>query len=268
MFETLVKSNFLIPSTITMLRSVVNENGLFDQSLRRCEDWDLWLRMAVDYKFYSLPHVLVEYRIHESSLSADPRKMQQAVRAVVEKNFGPEYGNTSEWPRIKRCAYGSVYRYMALTDILRLKNWELAGHSLLRAISIDPELATDVSLFYDLALGSQPVGFRGTKRLLDLDANVQQIKRIFSKMTNSPNEIKPALIKKIMGSAYFASGLVAYNTAQNSLSRKYLLNALYYRPELVFDRLLLGDLVKSNFNPSLIKKFRSIYFSKKPGKAA
>ena len=68
-YQTLLRSNFLIPSTILLNRSVVFEVGLFDQSLRSCEDWDLWLRLLPKHKFIGTIDCLVRYRLHEFSLS-------------------------------------------------------------------------------------------------------------------------------------------------------------------------------------------------------
>ena len=45
LYETLLRYNFLIPSTIVMNRSVVASAGFFDVAFRRLQDWELWIRL-------------------------------------------------------------------------------------------------------------------------------------------------------------------------------------------------------------------------------
>src|SRR5690606_3248420 len=96
MYRTLLKANFLIPSTIIMRRLVVLAAGLFDPDFRRLQDWELWVRLLRQgYRFIGTSACLVRYRIHDSSLSTDPAGGQRAALALVEKHFGPDDGQPS-----------------------------------------------------------------------------------------------------------------------------------------------------------------------------
>lgn len=46
-------------------RQAFDEVGLFDESLRTTQDYDLWLRMAVRFPFEHVPKVLVRARLHK-----------------------------------------------------------------------------------------------------------------------------------------------------------------------------------------------------------
>jgi glycosyltransferase involved in cell wall biosynthesis len=52
----------LQPSTVLMRRSAFEALGGFDPSLRRAEDWDLWVRLADWFEAIALPEVLVDRR--------------------------------------------------------------------------------------------------------------------------------------------------------------------------------------------------------------
>jgi hypothetical protein len=263
-YHALLRANFLIPSTVVVRRPIVMQAGLFEESLRSihgCEDWDLWLRIAPEHDFVGTSACLVRYRLHENTFSANPSAMQKAVKSVVEKHFGPDNGNSQSWSWEKRRAYGGVYRYQLLTSVQRKDDWGSTTGFLRRALQIDPTLAQDLDLFYDLALGNQPPGFRGTSYQLDLRNNASQIAYLLSRVFDSAStQDLRAVRRQVYGTALFALGLVAYNTGQRSFSRQFFVEALQYRPGLSRDPRLTGNLIKSFVSPSLldkIKRFRS-----------
>jgi glycosyltransferase involved in cell wall biosynthesis len=259
MHRTLLRANFLIPSTILMRKAIVVEAGLFEQKLQSihgCEDWDLWLRLLPEHSFVGTSAPLVLYRLHDSTLSANPAGMQRAVRAVIEKHFGPDDGQWTSWPAEKRRAYGGVYRYHVLTTVQRENNWQAAAPYLRRALQADPTLALDVDLFYDLALGSQPPGYRGTSHQLDLGKNATHIHAMLDTVFDSASGLE-SLRRQACGTAHLALGLVAYNTGQRALCRSSLSRALYYRPELWSDSRVAGNLVKSFVSQPMLEKAKS-----------
>lgn len=253
----LLRSNFLIPSTIVMRRSIVRAAGLFDPKLRSCEDWDLWLRLLPRHLFVGTWKCLARYRLHGSSLSADSSVMQKAAKAVIEKHFGPDDGQWHTWSDEKRRAFGGVYRYHLLTSLQRQNDWQAGAVHLRRALQVDPTLSADLSLFYELALGSQPLGHRGTAYQLDTQGNASRVRTLLTAAFDLA--LAPALqplFRRTLGTADYALGLVAYNTGHRSLSRRFFLSALCYRPELCCDTLMMGDLIKSFISPLWLNRMK------------
>jgi GT2 family glycosyltransferase len=85
-FEKLLARECVVFVSVTFKRELVERIGLYDESLRWCEDLDLWLRMAQQgchLAFTTEP--LVRYRKRESSLSADEVRMPRSLIAVYEK---------------------------------------------------------------------------------------------------------------------------------------------------------------------------------------
>jgi glycosyltransferase involved in cell wall biosynthesis len=264
-YNTLLRANFLIPSTIMMRRSIVMSAGLFEQDLRSihgCEDWDLWLRIALKHDFIGFPACLVRYRIHGSSLSANPAGMRQAVRTVVENHVGPEDGLPATWSKEKQRAYGGFYRYCLLSSVQHQNDWRAAVQYLYNALRADPTLATDLDLFYDLALGNQPPGYRGSPYHLDLDSNAFHIENVLKELFNSPEFSGVHHLRRLTyGTAYYAIGLAAYNIGQRSFSQPFRYKALFFRPDLWRDSRIIGNLFKSFLSPSLLgflKKYRRL----------
>jgi glycosyltransferase involved in cell wall biosynthesis len=259
MRDSLLRANFLIPSTILARRPILLEAGLFDQSLRSCEDWDLWLRLLPRYDFMGTSACLVRYRVHGSSLSTNPTGMQKAAQAVVEKHFGPDDGQLTTWTKEKRRAYGGLYRYYALTSVQRKNDWKTAGQYLEQALSSDPTLSIDLDLFYNFALGTQPQGYRGTAVYLDIVGNAQKVNSMLAQVfgLNTPAQLA-AIKRQTIGTANFAIGLVAYNTDQRLFSRRMLWCALRSQPELLIKRQFARTLVRSLLPGRMLTTLKSL----------
>ncbi len=86
-FESLVRQRCVVMTCVTARMSAIREAGMFDESLRSCEDFDLWLRIAKrggHITYHRRPLVL--YRRHAGSLSSDRVWMTKHLLAVFEKS--------------------------------------------------------------------------------------------------------------------------------------------------------------------------------------
>ena len=59
----------VIPTTTLIRRRLLRAKGGFEESLRRAEDYHLWLRCADDTDLWLLPAEVAHYRIHSASLT-------------------------------------------------------------------------------------------------------------------------------------------------------------------------------------------------------
>ena len=88
-FESLLRyeSSIITSGTVARKQALV-EAGLFDEAFVRCEDFDLWLRLAhrggrISYQ----RRVLARHRAHAESLAADAIRMVEAQVGVLEKSL-------------------------------------------------------------------------------------------------------------------------------------------------------------------------------------
>jgi hypothetical protein len=72
-------------STAVARRRAVVEAGSFDETLHRCEDFDLWLRLALRGRVLYNREVLGRRRLHPTSQSAAPAAMLRAQIAVRQR---------------------------------------------------------------------------------------------------------------------------------------------------------------------------------------
>ena len=75
-------------STVVASRSCLTAAGLFDEGLRCAQDYDLWLRVAVQgYRIAYLPEPLTEYRMHGDAVSGNAALVNASTEHVLERLF-------------------------------------------------------------------------------------------------------------------------------------------------------------------------------------
>lgn len=81
----LLKRNYIEMHATVMFRRSVFEEFLFDRSLKACEDYDLYLKIARKYPVVHHSKILAVYRIHGSNMSGNPKLMLDSVLEVLRR---------------------------------------------------------------------------------------------------------------------------------------------------------------------------------------
>ena len=85
-FPTCLELCVVSPSAVMMRKSLFEEVGLFDHDLRICEDYDMWLRVALRYPVYLIDKPLVtKYGGHPDQLSHSDWGIDRYRVAALEK---------------------------------------------------------------------------------------------------------------------------------------------------------------------------------------
>jgi SAM-dependent methyltransferase len=93
-YVTLLKDNVIaMHGTVMYRRDRLEEIGGFDPSLRACEDYDVYLRLARSFPVACGPECIAEYHHHSSNMSHDLPKMLVAALAVLRKQEPGLRGN-------------------------------------------------------------------------------------------------------------------------------------------------------------------------------
>lgn len=80
--KDLIKYNPFIQSSVMVKREVFDKVGLYDENFRESEDYELWLRIAENYKIRNLAEPLVMKRYYREGLS--PAKDKEQLYFVLE----------------------------------------------------------------------------------------------------------------------------------------------------------------------------------------
>ena len=85
--KELLKKECIIHSGSLVSKSVFDSIGLYDESLRVCEDYDLWLRMSNKFLAIHIPEVLTVVRDHENNSTNTVNKSiwEESWRRINEK---------------------------------------------------------------------------------------------------------------------------------------------------------------------------------------
>jgi hypothetical protein len=257
LYQTLLDANFLVPEAMFVRRACYELVGLFDESLRACEDWDMWLRIAHQHKIISTDAVLTRHRILPASMSSDPTRMYRNRMAVIEKHCGPEIQTTTTRSVRQQRVYGQGYLTSAV-EYLQLGEQARAYECFRNMAFACSELLTSLNTYYELGCGNQPKGFRGDFASLDIPFNGTVLLNLLDRLFGEPQigvEIERCR-KRAYASAYRALGLLSYGAGRLPQARGYLMRALAYSPRHELDSQLTSIFMKSLLSRSNLDRLR------------
>ncbi|WFU39382.1 trifunctional glycosyltransferase/class I SAM-dependent methyltransferase/polysaccharide deacetylase [Bradyrhizobium sp. CB82] len=90
-FERFARTCATFIHTVLVLKSAVAKVGGFETSLRTCEDWDLWQRIArCGGRWIHVDEKLSYYRISDRSLTQDVKRMLADAQVVIARGFSSD----------------------------------------------------------------------------------------------------------------------------------------------------------------------------------
>jgi glycosyltransferase involved in cell wall biosynthesis len=133
-------SNPLHVGSVLLRRSWLEKVGLFDESLRACEDWDLWLRLVRGgCSMTCLDQPVSLYRVHVGQMTRDQDRMRSAARRVLDKIYNsPDL--PEKWLSMKDLVY-SRYCLNSAAHLYRAGDFPRAMDEMREAVRLNPNLA-------------------------------------------------------------------------------------------------------------------------------
>lgn len=83
-----LKGSFIpgLPTTL-IKRKVFSQSGMFDEKLKSAQDWEMWIRIAKNYKISFVPKILtIIYQDHSDRISTDLERRYQGGEHVIKKH--------------------------------------------------------------------------------------------------------------------------------------------------------------------------------------
>ncbi len=131
--ESLFASTFVHTSCVMARKSVVLDAGGFDESLPTNEDYDLWLRLALQYRFGLVSRVLCKRRTHRRSLSRNGRSGNLLRKTALLEEFYHHHGAGRISPHVAHRRLGKVH-YSTGKSLLKDGSFQQARHLLQRSL--------------------------------------------------------------------------------------------------------------------------------------
>jgi glycosyltransferase involved in cell wall biosynthesis len=154
--ERLAGGNFIVNGGIMLVRTeAFRATGGFDVSLRYCEDWHCWCRLAALGEFAYVPKLLLDYRLHTANtMNAAVRTPQDffpAVARVFDDELILRKLPSGAASRLRRAAEIHLVTYAA-TQAVRFGRYRealgylgMVGRRSLKAV---PRSAVKIALSY------------------------------------------------------------------------------------------------------------------------
>ena len=118
--------NPVATSTVLVRKDVVERVGGFREQFRGPEDYDLWMRIASEYKILKIETPLSCYRHVVGSLSLDDRKFLPQVLSVLDAAYGPSGVMTGKYSKNKAVSHQLLAAsWMAMERGAVLRAWSL-----------------------------------------------------------------------------------------------------------------------------------------------
>lgn len=86
-YRYLLVSNRMTGGAVVVSRRALAAVGVFDESFRAAENWDLWIRIARHFEVDYVDRPLVNYLKHPGNMSQDNSRMTQGAWSVLQKHL-------------------------------------------------------------------------------------------------------------------------------------------------------------------------------------
>lgn len=87
-FDKILDKCRISPSSLIVHKSVFDEAGYFDENLRVCEDYEIFLRFALKYEIgYLEKKLIIKRAVEENSLSANLKHIEYLRYKILEKLY-------------------------------------------------------------------------------------------------------------------------------------------------------------------------------------
>ncbi|MBI4763942.1 MAG: glycosyltransferase, partial [Deltaproteobacteria bacterium] len=89
-YDRILETNFVPVLCFVHARSCLDAVGLFDESLKRLEDWDLWIRMSRKFRFAHIPKITCEFswRVDGTSMTSAQDQEFAVARSLIANKYG------------------------------------------------------------------------------------------------------------------------------------------------------------------------------------
>ncbi len=145
-WKTLIEHNIIECGSTPMVRySCFEKVGNFDPQLAYAQDWDMWLRIASEYRFKVIPEVLVYYRIHPNNRSKNWQIMEPSYEIIMNKAFE---NVSTEREKFKNYASARTKLTIAWNVINTFNNdYQIALKFQKKALLLDPSIEKSSDYF-------------------------------------------------------------------------------------------------------------------------
>ncbi len=140
-YPNLLVGNFIASgSNVLIRREAIESVGYFDESLKSCEDWDYWLRLAPKWEFVVVREPQIIYRLSSGAMSSRLDVMEKYQTLVLERAFESA---PLELQYLKNRGLAYIYLFMTRLCLSRVNDANVvkqASQKLWKAVRFFPKI--------------------------------------------------------------------------------------------------------------------------------
>ncbi len=110
LWPNLRHTNRIVPSTVVGRRDLFLEVGGFNEKLRACEDWEMWVKIGPKYQFAAVQEPLLMYQLTPMSMSTNINRMMSNMELILEPTLLREMTGVSRWAWRKKIRSAELFR--------------------------------------------------------------------------------------------------------------------------------------------------------------
>jgi len=236
--ERLLLGNPLHVGSVLLCRDWQGKAGLFDESLRSYEDWDMWLRLArLGCPMGSVAQPVAQYRFHAAQMTRIGQQMTHATFTVLDKVFA-DPNLPQSWLALKDPAYSHAY-LRAAAQAYQGGDIPQAKDCLERAIALDSTLLRD---------GCAPLAatFRAWIELPKTSLPLDFLERVYDNLPPSLAELHSRQ-RAELGEAAIQLAFTYYQQGDAAQTAYAAGKAFRYQPRYLLNRGALSIYLRSRY---------------------
>jgi glycosyltransferase involved in cell wall biosynthesis len=133
--KDIYKGNFITTSSILLRRKCFKKCGLFDENMPTSSDYDMWIRISKNFSFKVVKKALVNYYVHENSLTLNNEKKIKGLEILFRKHDDlfkkdyKEYGRQYLMLGVHYCYKGEMRKgRKAFSKSIRMNPFEMRNY--------------------------------------------------------------------------------------------------------------------------------------------
>lgn len=260
-FETIFFRCPVLTSTVLTKREALIQAGLFDVTLRYGDDYDMWVRLALQSPIAFIPEPLAYYRVHGGNTSAlvmsrpeeVDRWLSDALRnkEKIYRCWPADLGDVEE---VKQRVTATHLAQAAILDFVHGRS-DRGAKRLGKAVVLDPEHWANAAALEDLAFGyALTIACRrGQEYALEL---------LDSTFEHAPPEIADDVAqakRRVLARLHVTLAFRSHSLGHRRQTWLHAVRGLWYDPRWVCNRGLLSIAVQAWFGRApilLLRRFR------------
>lgn len=140
-YAKLLVNNFIASgSNILVSRKAIESVGEFEPTLKSCEDWDFYIRLAARWHFIVVPKHQILYRQSSNAMTSKVEVMEKEALRVIERAYRAA---PLKYQSLRNQSLAWVYEYCTqqyLKHSTDLSGVNQAGQKLWKAIRLHPQI--------------------------------------------------------------------------------------------------------------------------------